>query len=404
MKRATAVHRLPWALWALAVALVVAADALVIAQLLSPASPLFAAWPAATLNALTFATVGAVVALRRPGNPVGWLFLVIGVLSGVQLGTGEYAMYDRYVRHDALPGTAVSGWVCGVASVLVLGLMSFVLLLFPDGRFLSRQWRRFGQVAVLLTGVSVLALAVAPGELGLTAGIDNPFGLSSDSELADLVAGAPFELTIGAPVILCALVGVACLVVRWRRAGAEQRAQLKWVLFAAAAGFTAVVLSASLIPLVGEWANNMAWNVALAVIPVAAGASILRYRLYDIDHIVSRTVSYTVVTGLLVAVYAGLVTAVSRLIPENSKSLAVAASTLAVAALLQPLLRRVRAVVDRRFNRSRYDSARTVEAFSLRLREQVDLGALQADLLAVVHETMQPTSARLWLRGARAVA
>ena len=149
---------------------------------------------------------------------------------------------------------------------------------------------------------------------------------------------------------------------------------------------------------------NVSQIALLLLIPLSIGFAILRYRLYDLDRIVSRTVSYAAVSGVLIATYVGLVTGVSRLIPDNSKSLAVAASTLGVAALLQPLRRRVQAVVDRRFNRSRYDSARLVEAFTVRLREQVDLVALEADLLGVVHQTMEPTSARLWLRGAGAMS
>ncbi len=187
------------------------------------------------------------------------------------------------------------------------------------------------------------------------------------------------------------------------RSGHEQRAQLKWVLFAATAGAGSTLLTALLRPVVGDWLNTLVWNVALSIIPVAVGISILRYRLFAIDRLISRTVSYGLVTGLLVAVYAGLVTAVSRLTPTGN-SLAVAMSTLAVAALFQPLRRRVQAVVDRRFNRPRYDAARTIETFSLELRDQVDLEVLAADLLGVVHQTMQPAKAGLWLRDSTGAA
>jgi hypothetical protein len=396
-------RRLPVPLWVVMLILVVAGDGLLLAHQMRSPGTLSPIWPAATLDGLAFGSVGVVVATRRAENPIGWLFLTIGVLSGVQLLTGEYAMYDRYVLHDSLPGASVSGWVSGLVSVAVLGLLPLVLLVFPDGRFLSHGWRRFGKVAVLLSAASALWVALTPGELGLSPGIDNPFGVESDNAVLRVVAGATFELTVGAPIFVCLMAGVVSLVLRWRSSGPEQRAQLKWVLFAATAGFSAILLTALLIPVAGEWLNNAVWSVALAVTPVAVGVSILRYHLFSIDHIISRTVSYTVITGLLVVVYAGLVTAVSRLTPTGG-SWAVAGATLAVASLFQPLRRRVQAVVDRRFNRPRVDAAATIEAFGLQLRDQVDLAALAADLLAVVRQTMEPASASLWLRAAGGTA
>jgi hypothetical protein len=246
--------------------------------------------------------------------------------------------------------------------------------------------------------LSAIAWLLVPGEVGLIPGVENPFGVDGSAVLTAL-AGRPFETGIGAPIFVCLLVGVASLVVRWRASGSEQRAQLNWVLFAAAAGFLSTLLTSMLIPVLGSWPNTVAWNVALSGIPVAVGISILRYRLFAIDRIISRTVSYSLVTGVLLAVYAGLVTAVSPLTPTGN-SLAVAMSTLAVAALFQPLRRRVQAVVDRRFNRPRYDAARTIETFTLELRDKVDLEVLAADLLTVVQQTMQPAKAALWLRDA----
>ena len=387
---------LPVALWAAMVALNVAGGVtLVIHRVRSPSTT----WddgPTIFLNGLAFGTVGLLVAVRRRENPIGWLFLAIGVLSGFQLLTGEFAMYDRYVLLDRELHAAVWGWINGLASLAFLALLPFVMLLFPDGRFLSPRWRRFVPFAVLLPLLSAIAWLLVPGETGLVSGVDNPFGVEGNAIL-DALGRRPFETGIGAPIFVCLLVSVASLLVRWRASGSEQRAQLKWVLFAAAAGFLSTLLTSMLIPILGDWPNTLAWNVALSGIPVAVGISILRYRLFSIDRLISRTVSYGLVTGLLVAVYAGLVTAVSRLTPTGN-SLAVAMSTLAVAALFQPLRRRVQAVVDRRFNRPRYDAARTIETFSLELRDKVDLEVLAGDLLDVVHETMQPSRSGLWLR------
>jgi len=401
-QRAESRRWLAVSLWATMLVLSVAGGVLLVAYQVRSPSITWKDGPTIFLNGLAFGTVGLLIAVRRPENPIGWLFLAGGVLSGVQLLTGEIAMYDRYVLLDRELHAAVWGWINGLASLVFLALLPFVMLLFPDGRFLSRRWHRFVPFAVALPLLSAIAWLLVPGEVGLIPGVDNPFGVDGSAVLTAL-AGRPFETGIGAPIFVCLLVGVASLLVRWRASGSEQRAQLKWVLFAAAAGFLSTLLTSLLIPTLGSWLNTVAWNVALSGIPVAVGISILRYRLFAIDHIISRTVSYTVVTGMLLAVYVGLVTAVSRLTPTGN-SLAVAMSTLAVAALFQPLRRRVQKAVDQRFNRPRYDAARTVETFSLELRDQVDLEVLAADLLRVVHQTMQPAKAGLWLRDSRGAA
>jgi hypothetical protein len=397
MTRSTASSRWrPLALWATMLLLTLAGDVIMLMHWLRSPSSAWDLGPSLTLNGLAFGTVGLLVAVRRRENPIGWMFLASGVLSGIQLVTGEIAMFDRYVLISTELHAALWAWINGLASLALLALLPFVMLLFPDGRFLSPRWRRFVPVAVLLPLLSAFAWLVVPGEIGLVPGIDNPFGVEGNAVVSSLT-GRSFETGIGAPIFVCLLVGVASMVARWRGSGYEERAQLKWVLFAAAASAGSTLVTGLLRPVVGDWLNSLVWNVALSVIPVAVGISILRYRLFAIDRLITRTVSYGLVTGLLLAVYAGLVTAVSRLTP-TSNSLAVAMSTLAVAALFQPLRRRVQAVVDRRFNRPRYDAARTIETFALELRDQVDLGELSGDLLDVVHQTMQPASAGLWLR------
>lgn len=398
MTSAVVLRRLPWALAALTMSMLVLGGSLVVATHLqqAPGTPR-APWLAFATLGLTATGVGAVVAARRPDNPIGWLLLVLGVTSGVQLLTSEFAMYNTYVLQDNLPAAQVSGWILSMTSVLTLAVLSFVLLLFPNGRFVSQRWHQFGRLAVLLIAVSAAGVAVLPGEMGLTPGIENPFAVSRDNPVLRTVGAARWELGLGAPLMVSALAGAASLFVRSRTGDAEQRAQLKWVLYAAGVGFSAIVLSAALVPVVGEWLSDVVWNLTLASIPLAVGVSIMRYRLYDIDHLVSRTVTYGLLTGLLVAIYVGSVGAISQLTPTGN-SLAVAASTLAVAGMFQPLRRRLQGAVDRRFNRGRYDAERTLEAFSLRLRDEVDLEAVQADLLAVVSQTVQPVTVGLWLR------
>lgn len=388
---------LPWALTGLTMVMLVVGGGLVIAHSLQASGTPRAPWLALMLLGLTATGVGAVVAARRPDNPIGWLLLLLGVTSGVQLLTSQFATYNTYVLQDNLPAAQVSGWICGLASVLALALLSFVLLLFPSGRFVSRRWHRFGRLAVLLIAVSAAGVAVLPGEMGMTPGIENPFAVSLDNPVLRTVGAARWELGLGAPLMVCVFAGVASLFVRSRAGDVEQRTQLKWVLYAAGVGFSAIIVSAALAPVVPEWLDEAVWIVAVASIPLAMGVSILRYRLYDIDHLVSRTVTYGLLTGLLVAFYVGSVGAISQLTPSGN-SLAVAASTLAVAGIFQPLRQRLQGAVDRRFNRGRYDAERTVEAFSLRLRDEVDLDAMQTELLTVVQQTVQPVAIGLWLR------
>ncbi len=383
---------LPYALLGLLLATVAAGDGLRIVHVLQSSAPAYDYWLESTVHALTFGLVGAVVARNLRGNAVGWLLLGVGSASAALLLAGEYAMYGHFVRRDHLPGGSVSAWLSAVLAIAVLAAIPVAVLLFPDGRPVSRRWRPWVRLCVA-NGVLLMAgVGFAPGPLSDTGGIRNPFGILPGGSVTRI------WLTVGPTVLIaCAFAAVTSLVVRWRRATADGRQQLKWVAFAGATGPSAILLFSLLLPhLTHSRFGNLLWAFGLAVIPVAAGLSILRYRLYEIDRIVSRTVSYTLVTGLLVAVYVGLVTVVTRLTP-TSNSLAVAGSTLAVAALFQPLRGRVQAAVDRRFNRSRYDEAQTVEAFSARLREQVDLDALEADLVKVVGETMQPSRVSLWL-------
>jgi len=354
------------------------------------------------LLVLFYVGIGTVLALRQPANPIGWLLTVGGLASLSQSAAGDFAQHAAADGVVTVPVRLAAAFESNAWPVVVACSVGLPLLLFPAGRLRSRRSKLL-LTAMLADGLLLLVtFALTPGPLVDPTGavhVMNPTGIEQLASVTRVAAN------LGLPVfMLTMLSAVAGLIARFRSAAGIERQQLRWVLTGAAlalCGMLIVYVGGLLLGLPPELAN-LGVTVGIGCLPVAFGVAILRYRLYDLDRIVSRTVSYAVVTGLLIASYAGLVTAASNLAP-SSDSLAVAISTLAVAAVFQPLRRRVQALVDRRFNRARYDASRTVEAFSSRLREQVALEAVRADLLAVVRETMQPATAGLWLRaGTRA--
>jgi hypothetical protein len=341
------------------------------------------------------ATVGLVLARRRPTNPIGWLYGAAGLAWAYPIPFGPWV--DQLVReHRPLPLVAqvivASGdlsWAPGIA----LGV-TLPALLLPNGRLRSRRWRVV--VASSATGavLAVVAGALAPGPLE-EMGIDNnPLGLPG---AAGSVAAA---LSIVGILLhwLSLPPAAACVVLRFRSSRGVERQQMRWVAAGAAAtvGALLIALPAGL-GILPNWISIIVFP-ALLCPPVAVAVAVLRYRLYDLDRITSRTLTYGLLTVLLGLGYTAVVLGLGRLLPAGS-SLAVAAATLAAAAAFSPLRRRVQALVDRRFNRRRYDAAGTVEAFAARLRDQVDLDVLHTELLAVVDRTVQPTRASLWLRG-----
>ena len=339
---------------------------------------------------LGYATVGLVLSLRRPANPIGWLYAAAGLVWSLAI-PGDSWLYQLVAEHRPLPLAAQVAAVFGEfswAPATVLGV-TLPALLVPDGRLRSRRWR-----PVAATGVAAAALAVVGGGLAPAQledlPIANPFGLAGPTgAVAGLLAAAGSVLWAATMVA-----SLACVVVRFRSSGGVERQQLRWVAAGAAAA-VAGLLAGAAVP-----QDNVLSGVlysSVLFIPVAVAVAVLRYRLWDLDRLVSRTVTYAVVTALLVVPYLLIVPATGRLV-GGSGSLAVAAATLAAAAVFQPLRRRVQDLVDRRFNRRRYDAARTVEGFAAHLRDQVDLDALRAELLAVVDQTMQPVGASLWLR------
>jgi hypothetical protein len=334
-----------------------------------------------------FAVMGALICARRPGNRIGWLMLAAGLLStGFQFGVG----YFEYGH--PLPGRLLIIWIASWIWVLALAALMFLLLLYPTGRLVSRRWRPVAWAAAAFGGLGVVAMALSPV---LGPGPDtNPIGLRGEAGelLTKVVESGP---ALGSLLVLL-LASLASLVVRFRRARGVERQQLKWLVYAAslAAATTFVFpvywLTWGILPWLSVWA-----------IPVAIGVAILRYHLYDIDRLINRTLVYGLLTVLLGLGYAGVVLLLGQLfggVGGEPPSWAIAGATLALAALVRPARRRIQRAVDRRFNRRRYDAAKVVEAFSARLRDQVDLDTLTAELLAVVDQTVQPTEVSLWLR------
>ena len=354
---------------------------------------------------IPFAVMGALIVARRPGNRIGWLFVAIGVLGALHGALDAYALYALAVR----PGTELPGAVAAAQGSLSIGsiplalVLLFVPLLYPTGRLPSPRWRPVAWLGALVLLLAPIVDALLPGQVQASevpVG-ENPLGIPAAEDVLSLLALAIFLLFI--PLALAAQ---ASLVVRFRRARGDERQQLKWLAYAIVS-FPAFVLLLALTGLVipdapiSELVIDLVGSVPLLAVPVALGVAVLRYRLYDIDRIINRTLVYGLLTAILGLLYAGAVLVLGQLfggVGRNPPSWAIAGATLAVAALFQPARRRIQAAVDRRFNRRKYDAARTVEAFSASLRNEVDLDTLSAELLAVVDQTMQPSQAWLWLR------
>jgi hypothetical protein len=335
------------------------------------------------LAAVSSATVGAVVAARRPAHPVGWLLLGIALSLTGTAATAQYFVYGLLVRPGALPGARYAVLYQPATTFTALTLIGFVLLLTPTGALPSPRWRWPAWVMAVTPVVLVLVVTLVGGPVDPRyQALGGPFDLRGlDGVLLAANRAALAVTVVGLVAAAASLVG------RFRHARGVERLQLRWVALAAV--------------LVGLGAVGVLFTLAvgccLVVPPVATGAAILRYRLYDLDRIFSRTLAYGLLTLLLGGGYALVVLGLGQLLGRDS-SLVVAAATLVVAALFQPARRRVQAVVDQRFNRRRHDAARIIEGFGARLRDQVDLDTLTTDLLAVVDQTIQPTQASLWLR------
>lgn len=351
------------------------------------------------LFGLVSATIGGAVVLRHPRNAVGWILLISGTLAPLSEGAAEYAWYALVERGGALPGGDWAVWLSQSALGLTVATAStYLLLVFPDGRLPSARWRPVALYTVLTVVLwNVLPmLLITPVGFAPGLPVPNPVALGLRIEL-DYGAQLRVAAILLIPaVVLCA----AALAQRFRHSRGIERLQLKWVAYAG-------VISAAIWFLVpvsqGNKALEIVKQIATMSVPIAAGIAILRYRLYDIDLLIKRTLVYGSLTAVLGFVYVVSVLISQRLLSDftGASDIAVAGSTLIVVALFQPIRGRVQDLVDRRFYRARYDAARTIDAFSVRLRRDVDLDSVRADLIGVVHQTIHPAHASVWLRGGR---
>ncbi len=386
---------LAWSLCVLSLALTALSLLLLMRSWSYPNVHVFDYWVENTMVAVVFSAVGAVVASRRPDHPVGWLFCVIGLVGGIRHLGAEYATYSLLVSHGSLAGGAVAAWVSSWMWVPHVGLMVFLGLLFPNGLLPTPRWRPIAWFVVVAILVGTVALALSPGPLSGLGPIQNPLDIEGVGRVVDLAHALVWALV---------LMAAASLLLRLRRAGGVERQQIKWLAFAGAVA----AIGGPLTYVGGPEVISIWWvqRVGLALIvigfagvPIAMSVAILKYRLYDIDFLINRTLVYGVLTAILVAVYVGGIVVLQRIfvfLTGQQSTLAVVASTLLIAALFSPLRRRIQGFIDRRFYRSRYDARKTLEAFSAKLRDETDLDTLSDDLVGVVRETMQPAHASMW--------
>ena len=351
---------------------------------------------------------GRLITARVPGNAIGWLLALIGLLLAGEMLTEQYAVYGLVTAPGSLPAVKVTGWFSAILTVLAVFVLLFLLLLFPDGRLPSPRWRP-AQLALSLILAATVASQMQAGQLisggGLTDVLDNTHA-SYPNPVGIFPRHGWFGGFIVVVLALAVAAGLTCVTsvfARLRGASTERRKQLAWL------GYVGVItLFWIMLLLLGEvfggggpaWIGNALWILCVltpvAGIPVACVVAVLRYRLYDIDRLISRTLAYAIVTGLLVGVYAGLVLLATRVLPLHTP-VAVAGSTLVAAALFSPLRRRVQLRVDRRFNRARYDADQVVAAFAGRLKDTVNLDSVRDDLASVVHQALEPTVMSVWI-------
>jgi hypothetical protein len=349
--------------------------------------------------ALAFSTVGVLVAYRQPKNLVGWLLLGIGALYATELFAGNYGVYTLVTNPGSLPGEVVGAWLTSWVWIFGGSLVLFVFLFFPDGKLPSPRWRPVAWLVLANTVLAVAPFAFDPGplsEFSERVHVVNPVGIAGSAGMLGVFSRASFVLLI--PISLAL---IFAMFVRFRRARGDERQQIKWVAYGVAMFALAVIVASAWPSLDGTLVGGALFLVGFLAIPTAMAVAILQYRLYDIDVVINRTLVYTALTtvlGLLYFASIALFQAVLIVLTGQTSQIAVVASTLLIAALFNPLRRRTQSFIDRRFYRKRYDAAKTLEAFSTRLREETDLDRLGGELVSVVHETMRPEHASLWLR------
>ena len=392
-------HAASWLAWSVcALSLVLTALSLLLLglSLSHPDVPIYSFWLVNTLVTLGNAIVGAVVASRRPEHPIGWLMCAAGLVWGVLHFSGEYAIYALLAQPGSLPAGKAVAWFFTWLWAPALDLIVFFGLLFPTGQLPSRRWRPFAWLSLLITLVVIALSVFAPGPILGLGSIRNPLGIEGWPNLYE-----PLQSLM----LVLVFIGSASMLGRLRWARGVERQQIKWPAYTVMMAAIGSVLTYTIAEAVGaRWlksAGFVIFIVALVGLPTSVGIAIVRFRLYEIDRIINRTLVYVTLTATLVAVYVGGIVVLQglvRALTGQESQLAIVASTLAVAALFSPLRRRIQAFIDRRFYRRKYDARKTLEAFSAKLRDETDLEALSDDLVGLVRETMQPKHVSLWLR------
>ena len=393
---------LAWSLCALALALTPLSLLLVVLNLSHLDAHIYDPWLDNTLTAISYAPVGALIASRHPENPVCWLLCLYGLAISISQLIAQYAIYALLAQPDSLPAGEAMAWIVSWVLPILNGLQVFYILLFPTGRLPSRRWRWLGWLTVAFVVVGVILAAFTSGALlDILGPIQNPLGIEGFSN-------AYYKAVLFTMTPLLTFAAVLAVVIRLRRAIGVERQQIKWFAYAAVATVSAGIL-AYIIPRVIEtplWFERVgfALNIAfIPAVPIAIGIAILRYRLYEIDTLINRTLVYGSLTVALALIYFGGVTATQTIFrtltgQQEQPQLLIVASTLVIAALFTPLRRRIQSFIDRSFYRRKYDARKTLGAFSAKLRDETDLNALGDDLINVVSETMQPAHVSVWLR------
>jgi hypothetical protein len=378
-------QRIAWLAWGICVSLILAATVIGIldGKVLGRIANIISASVAFGL----FGTAGALIVSQRTRNTIGWILCAVGIGTGITDFSGAYTAYGTVKGHLPLPGTDLFNWLGNTVWPLnwVL-LLVFLPLLFPNGHLLTRRWRIVGWLAAVLALLAMLAGWLALIEKGISADVWR--SLSDNFNL--------FQL----PLTIAALVS---LVLRFLRAKEHERQQIKWLTYGTAIMAVLIVGSIFILNDPNSPLDALIFDLAIMLLPLSIGISILRNQLYDIDRLINRTLVYGSLTVTLALVYFGLIISLQSLVhlvtgTISEQPLVIVASTLAIAALFQPLRRRIQIVIDRRFYRGKYDAARTLAAFSATLRNEVDLQQLREHLVTVVEETMQPSHVSLWLR------
>jgi hypothetical protein len=393
-----AVAWLAWSLCAFSLSLTALSILLLSVNLSHPNTHIYDYWLENTIAALSYTPVGALIASRRPANPVGWLMCLLGLAFSIGHFSSQYAIYTLSAQPNSLPAGEAMAWISSWILPPIIGLQLFSFILFPTGRLPSSRWR---WLAWLTLACVVVGVASSAFSLGANAGlgpVQNPLGIKGFSSIYDVVLS--FMSTV-----LYVLVA-SLLLVRLRRARGVERQQIKWFAYGAVATISGITL-AYVIPNTIDapaWFERAGFAVLIATtaaIPISIGIAVLRYRLYEIDILINRTLVYGSLTATLVLLYFGGIVVLQRLfvlLTGQQSTLAVVASTLLIAAMFNPLRRRIQSFIDRRFYRRKYDARKTLEGFSAQLRDETDLDALSDDLVGVVRETMQPAHVSLWLR------